>query len=311
VALRERISGVRGEGAHPVAGVLAASASVVVWGASSVLIKQVHDVSGLVISFHRLWIGALLTGVAFHLTGGRYTRRLLRVALPGGLAFGLDIVLFFSAVRETTVANATIIGALQPVLVLAIASRLFGEQPRLSDAFWACVAIAGAVIVVANAADGGQASRQGDLLAVAALFAWTWYFVASKRARAELGSFEYLAALSLVAAVAVTPVVLLSGDRLAVPKASGWITIAAIAMINGALGHFLMNWAHGHVPIVVVSLLTLAIPVFAAGAAAIFIDEPVTLAQAGGMALVIAALSIVVIRTSRSVPEVIEPPAAP
>jgi drug/metabolite transporter (DMT)-like permease len=167
------------------------------------------------------------------------------------------------------------------------------------------------VIVVANAADGGQVSRQGDLLAVAALFAWTWYFVASKRARAELGSFEYLAALSLVAAVAVTPVVLLSGDRLAVPKASGWITIAAIAMINGALGHFLMNWAHGHVPIVVVSLLTLAIPVFAAGAAAIFIVEPVALAQAGGMALVIAALSIVVIRTSRSVPEVIEPPAAP
>jgi drug/metabolite transporter (DMT)-like permease len=291
--------------------VLAATASVVVWGMSSVLIKQVHGVSGLVISFHRLWIGALLTGVAFLLTGGRYTRRLLRLALPGGLAFGLDIVLFFSAVQDTTVANATIIGALQPVLVLAIASRLFGEKPHLSDAFWACVAIAGAVIVVVNAAEGGDASRRGDLLAVAALFAWTWYFVASKRARVELGSFEYLAALSLVAAVAVAPVVLLSGDRLGVPETSGWVTIVAIAMINGALGHFLMNWAHAHVPIVVVSLLTLAIPVFAAGAAAVFIDEPVTLGQIGGMALVIASLSIVVVRTSRAVPEVVEPAEPP
>jgi drug/metabolite transporter (DMT)-like permease len=291
--------------------VLAATASVVVWGMSSVLIKQVHGVSGLVISFHRLWIGALLTGATFLLTGGRYTRRLLRLALPGGLAFGLDIVLFFSAVQDTTVANATIIGALQPVLVLALASRLFGEKPHLSDAFWACVAIAGAAIVVVNAAEGGDASRRGDLLAVAALFAWTWYFVASKRARAELGSFEYLAALSVVAAVAVAPVAVLSGDRLGVPEASGWITLVAIAVINGALGHFLMNWSHAHVPIVVTSLLTLAIPVFASAAAALFIDEPVTLGQVAGMVLVIASLSIVVLRTSRAVPEVVEPAEPP
>jgi drug/metabolite transporter (DMT)-like permease len=120
VALRERISGVRGEGRHPVAGVVAAAASVVVWGMSSVLIKQVDGVSGIIISFHRLWIGAVLTTVAYLAAGGRITRRLLRVALPGGLAFGLDIVLFFTAVKETTVANATIIGALQLVLVLAL-----------------------------------------------------------------------------------------------------------------------------------------------------------------------------------------------
>jgi drug/metabolite transporter (DMT)-like permease len=304
---------VRAEGRHPVAGVVAATASVVVWGGSSVMIKQVDGVSGMAISFHRLWIGALLTSLAFLATGGRITRRLLRLALPGGLAFGLDIVLFFTAVKETTVANATIIGALQPVLILALAKRLFGETPRLTDAFWACVAIAGAAIVVFAAADSGDASRRGDLLAVAALFAWTWYFVASKQARVELSSFEYLAGLSLVAAVAVSPVALLSGERLAVPQTSGWLLIVAIALVNGALGHFLMNWAHGHVPIVVASLLTLAIPAFAAAAAAVFIDEPLTLAQVGGMVLVIASLSIVVLRTSRAVPdlpEAVEPPTA-
>lgn len=183
------------EDKRPVAGVSAAAASVFVWGMSSVLIKQVHGVSGIIISFHRLWIGALLTTVTYLAAGGRITRRLLRVALPGGLAFGLDIVLFFTAVKETTVANATIIGALQPVLVLALAKRLFGETPRLTDAFWACVAIAGAAIVVVNATDAGAASSRGDLLAVAALFAWTWYFVASKQARVQLGSFQYLAGL--------------------------------------------------------------------------------------------------------------------
>jgi drug/metabolite transporter (DMT)-like permease len=308
MALRERIGDVRSDGRHPVAGLMAAAASVVVWGASSVLIKQIDGVSGLAISFHRLWIGAVLTGALFLATGGRYSRRFLRLCLPGGIAFALDIALFFTAVRQTSVANATVVGALQPVLVLALASRLFGEHPRLSDAFWSCVAIAGAVVVVTGGTGGGAVSRQGDLLAVGALLAWTWYFVASKRARVELGSFEYLAGLSAVAAVAITPVVLLSGEGLAVPQASGWATIVMIAMVNGALGHFLMNWSHAHVPLVVVSLLTLAIPVFAAAAAAVFIDEPVTWTQVAGMAVVLAALAIVVLRSSQRVPEVVAVP---
>jgi drug/metabolite transporter (DMT)-like permease len=302
VALRDRIGGATGAERRPVAGVVAAGASVVVWGASAVLIKQVHGVSGVAISFHRLWIGALLTGAVFLLTGGRYSWRLLRLALPGGVAFGLDICLFFTAVKETSVANATVIGALQPVLILAIARRLFGERPGLVEAFWACVAIAGAAIVVTGGASDGVASRRGDLLAVAALGAWTWYFVASKRARVELSSFAYLAGLSLVATAAVTPLVLVSGERLAVPRPSGWATIVAIAVINGALGHFLMNWAHGHVPIVATSLMTLAIPVFATASAALFIDEPVTALQLLGMVVVIGALAVVVFRTSRDVP---------
>ena len=285
---------------RPLAGVLAVAAAVLVWGASSVLVKQVDGVGPVAISFHRLWIGAALTAVAFVASGGRFSRRLIRLAAPGGIAFGADIVLFFSALTETSVANATVIGALQPVLVLAIARRLFGERPGLTEAFWAVVAIAGAVIVVSGASSTGEASPTGDILAVGALVAWTWYFVASKRARTELTSFEYLAGLSLVAAVAVAPFALLSGERLSVPAASEWATIVVIAVVNGALGHFLLNWAHNHVTIVVVSLMTLAIPVGAAATAAIVIDEQVTGAQLVGMAVVIASLAVVVLRTSRS-----------
>jgi drug/metabolite transporter (DMT)-like permease len=289
-------------------GIAAAAAAVVVWGASSVLIKEVDGVSGLAIGFHRLWIGALLSSAAFLLSGGRITRRLIRLSLVGGIAFALDIVLFFVAVQKTTVANATIIGALQPVLVLCLASRLFGERPKLGDGLWAVVAIAGAAGVVFGADAGGEASRQGDLLAVGALFAWTWYFVASKQARRELGSFEYLVGLSIVAVVITSPVVLVSGERLAVPEWKGWAIILTIAVVNGALGHFLMNWAHAHVPLVVVSLMTLAIPVIATATAAALIDEPITAEQVAGMIVVVIALGVVVVRSTGRVPAEPLPP---
>jgi drug/metabolite transporter (DMT)-like permease len=288
-------------------GVGAAAVAVAVWGTSTVLIKLVDDVSGLGIGFYRLVIGASALVVVHLARGGTITLALLRACFAGGVAFGLDIILFFTAVQETTIANATVIGALQPILVMALAPRLFGEHPRVADLLLGAVAIGGCVIVVTGAPDDGVRSLYGDLLATTALFAWTWYFVASKRARRTLGSFEYLVGLSIVAVVVLLPFALVSASDLGTPSAEGWLIIAAIAGINGALGHILMNWAHAHVPIVVTSLLTLAIPVFAATAAWAFVDERITGAQVAGTAVVIGSLSVVVLHQARSAAVAPEP----
>lgn len=288
---------------RPVLGLSAATAAVVVWGASSVLIKEVDGVGGVAVSFHRLWIGAGFTVALFLATGGRITVDLLRRSLPGGLCFLADIILFFSAVQETSVANATVIGALQPVLVLLVAAPLFGERSRLVDLVWGAVAIGGAAVVVLGGDAGGANSRFGDLLAVGALVVWTGYFITSKQARRGLSSFEYLVGLSIVSAVGVLPFPWLFGQSLHVPQTDGWVILVLVAVLNGALGHFLMNWSHNHVPLLVVSMLTLGIPVVAAAVAAAFIDEPLNALQIGGMVVAVGALALVVIGTGRRSPD--------
>ncbi len=207
-------------------GVLAATTAVVLWGATAVLVKEV-DLEGVAVSFHRLWIGALLIVAIFTARGGRITLDLLRRSLPGGICFLLDIVLFFSAVQETSVANATVIGALQPILVVLVSFRLFGEHARLVDLAWGLVAIAGTVVVVMGGDAGGASSRFGDLLAVGALFAWTGYFITSKQARQGLTSFEYLTGLSIVAAIGIIPLPWLFGQSLAVSSAGDWVILVA------------------------------------------------------------------------------------
>src|SRR5687768_13131774 len=112
---------------RPVAGTVAVLVAVTVWGGVAVVARLVEDVDGVVLGFHRLWVGALVTLVVLYATGRRLTWMVLRRSLPGGLAFALDIALFFSALKHTTVANATVVGALQPALVLLVAGRLFGE----------------------------------------------------------------------------------------------------------------------------------------------------------------------------------------
>jgi drug/metabolite transporter (DMT)-like permease len=290
---------------RPGMGMLSAIAAVLVWGASSVLIKQVDDLNGLGIACYRVWLGAAVVSIAFVASGGRITWRLLRLSLFGGITFGLDIVLFFCAVQETSIANATVIGALQPVLVLLVAGRLFGEEPRAVEIGWGAVAIGGAALVVLGGDGGGANSLFGDLLAVGALVAWTGYFVFTKSARRDLTAFEYLTGMAIVAAVAVVPIPLVYPDALGTTDASGWLTIVYITLVNGLLGHFLMSWAHGHVTLLTLSLLTLGIPVFSAAAAALWIDEPLALLQVGGMVVVLAALGLVSISSARRSPEIV------
>lgn len=285
---------------RPVAGTVAVLFAVSVWGGMAVIVRKVDHVDGLVLGFHRLWIGALATVVIFYATGRRLSRRSFRLSLLGGLAFGSDIVLYFSAIKNTTVANATVVGALQPALVLLIAGPMFGEPVTASIVTWSAVAIAGVVIVVYGSSGAPVWSVAGDLLAVGALLAWTVYFVASKRVRQQIAPFEFLTAMIVIAALLVAPVALLSGQRLDPGGPGQWAWIVAIAVGSGGVGHLLLNWAHAHIDLSVMSLLTLMVPVVAVISAVIFLDESIEWVQVAGMAIVLAAVGVVAVGTTRT-----------
>ena len=82
---------------RPLAGVLAAATGVVLWGCLVPLAKAADDVNGIVLGFHRLWIGSFAVLGVFYGTGGRLSKAGLRTSCRGGILFGLDIIFFFSA----------------------------------------------------------------------------------------------------------------------------------------------------------------------------------------------------------------------
>jgi drug/metabolite transporter (DMT)-like permease len=284
-------------GRRPLAGAAAALGGVVLWGSLVVLVKTGEETNGLVIGFHRIWVGAL--GVALvALAVGRFPdRRAFRLSLAGGLLFAADIVLFFSAIKLTTVANATIVGALQPMILLYVGARQFGERITGGLVVLTAIAVGGAALVAVGSADAtGGWSPLGDLLAVAALATWAGYFAASKQARRSLGTLEYLTAFLVIAAVCVAPVAVAFGGGLAVDGET-WAVILVLALGSGAVGHFLMNWSHGHIPLYLASLLTLSLPAVSAVSAALFLGEPLIGLQVMGIAVVVGALAVVVHRT--------------
>ncbi|MBV8691176.1 MAG: DMT family transporter, partial [Actinobacteria bacterium] len=131
----------------PARGMSAALLAVLMWGAGPVMARGIH-MPGMVVVFWRLWIGGVVTAAVLYTRGGRLSWRVLRLSLAGGIAFGVNISFFFSALKLTTVANATVISALQPALLFLVAGPLFGEHVRGRDVAWTATAIGGVALVV-------------------------------------------------------------------------------------------------------------------------------------------------------------------
>ena len=154
-------------------------AAVTLMGVGSVVAKA-SALDGPVLALHRAWGAAAIYVGLFLAVGGRINRTSLRAAAPGGLFFGFELALFFSSIQLTTVANATMLIALQPVAVLLFFSRRFDEVVTRRQVVLSVVALVGVGLVVFGSTGSPSWSPLGDLLGVGALAAWTLYFVWSK-----------------------------------------------------------------------------------------------------------------------------------
>jgi len=233
--------------------------------------------------------------VVAYATGGRLSWRLCRQATLIGICFAISIIASFTSFRETSIANATLIPALQPALVLIFAARMFGERRTRADIICVIVSFLGVAAVVLASTAGGN-SIYGDLLAVVNLLVFTIYFLLAKHVRTgNVHSWALLATIFLITAVIVTPwAIAVDGGVTALPGAEDWLLVLAIVLGPGMVGHGFITWAHHYVDVSVTSTLTLASPVVAIIGAWLIYSESLTAVQIVGAIAVLGALGVLV-----------------
>jgi drug/metabolite transporter (DMT)-like permease len=234
--------------------------------------------------------------------------RMLRKSFWGGLSLGLDIVFFFTAVKLTTIVNATTIGSLQPLVVAVFAARMFGERIGLRDICAALVAIAAVVVIVVESSGTPEWNGAGDLAAVGALFCWAAYFGFSKRSGGVITSTEYTAGTGFWTTIVAGTTGVVVGQDMSFPASGEWFPLLVLVLGTGVLGHSMMNWSLVRIPLWLGSTLTLLIPVVSSVAAWIWLGEPLTWIQILAMTVVIGALATI-IRSQRR-PEPVRAPQA-
>jgi drug/metabolite transporter (DMT)-like permease len=294
-------------------GIAAATVAMVVWGFSGVLVV-LTKLPALVVALERMWLGVPFIALLLAVTRRRLAWSVLWRSVPGGVLLCGDIALFFTAVKMTSIADASLIGALQPALVLFVAGPLFGERVTGATVAWTACAIAGVAAVVLGAGHTGRSELVGDSLAFGSLCCWTGYWLVSKRARAvpqtmagnstgaakPLGSIEYTSAVLLVAAVAMAPVTLLSGEHVTTGTAVDWLWMLIMVLGPGGVAHLMSNWAHRFVDVSVSSVIVSVSPVVAAASATVVLGQSLNVVEVTGGLVAVLAVSVVAHQAARS-----------
>src|SRR5262249_60291807 len=99
---------------------LAVGTAVFCGGIAPLLVRGISAPSGTIV-LYRLWIAFPAMLVLAGLARTPLTRQVAWRAVPAGVMFALSVLTGFASFQQTSVANATLITALTPVIVLPIA----------------------------------------------------------------------------------------------------------------------------------------------------------------------------------------------
>jgi len=211
-------------------------------------------------------------------------------SLLAGLFFAGDLAFWHYGIRYTSVANATVLANLSPVVVTAVAWFAFKERPGRVFLTGLVLALSGAWTMAAAAQGGRPGALLGDLLSVTTALWYGLYFIAMRQARQGEGAGRAMF-WSTAGAVPILLVVAIAlGEPLAPASMGGWLACLGLAVAH-VTGQGAIAWALGRLPTATASVVVLAQPVVAAIVAFFLFREILTpLQMAGGVLTLIGVV---------------------
>jgi drug/metabolite transporter (DMT)-like permease len=231
-------------------------------------------------------------------TRRRVTRADVRQVWVPGVCFGLAIAVLFGGVTRNSVANAALIGALAPFLIVPVGAWLFSEYFSWPAIAFAVIAFGGVALVLLSAPPGGDATLAGNVFAVIAMLLMVAYVTSTRHRRGEMDVTRFMATISPIAVVAVVPIAAAQGDVFGM-SARGWVYTAILTLTSGMTAQGLLVYAQKTVQIGTIGVAQQVQPALAVVWSFLLLGELINARQAAGIAIVILGLTAFVVAQQR------------
>jgi drug/metabolite transporter (DMT)-like permease len=222
-----------------------------------------------------------------------------KLFLAASLGITLNQLLYMVGLSRTSVAHASIVMALNPATVYALALLMGLEQPAIRRFLGMAIALGGiAVLQLAKSGDS-VATVGGDLLVFIGSSGFAGYTVLGKSLTHKYGTIYVTAISFVVGAVSLLPVAYFSGQRIELASISGaaWLSLVYLIVMHSVLCYLIFYYLLTHSSASRVSLFSYVQPVLASLFAWVLLAEPITAPIVGGGLLVGAGVWLAERRT--------------
>lgn len=241
--------------------VLVAGAAII--GLAPILVR-LADAGPAAIGFWRVTFAMpLLALIAMRTDGG--VGRPSKFALLAGVAFACDLGFWHYSIHFTSVANATVLTNLTPVVVTAAAWIFLKQRPARLFVAAVGLAVAGAWLMAIGRGEhaAGANPPLGDALALTTAVWYALYFLAISAARRNVGATRVMFWSGVASAPLLLTAALVLGEDIFPMTNGGWAALVALGVMHVA-GQGSIAWALGRLPAATASVVVLVQPVVAA-----------------------------------------------
>jgi drug/metabolite transporter (DMT)-like permease len=243
------------------------------------------------------WRLAFATPLLALMAGRRGTAsigRPSRAMVLAGVFFALDLACWHYGIRYTSVANATVLPNLTPVLVTLASWVFFKERPRPIFLVGLVAAVGGAVLMAGTGpaeARPGPLPHIGDALSVSTAVWYGLYFMSVRAARLARSTLSVMLWSCLIGAPPLLLTAVLMREQVLPASALGWAAVVGLGLAH-VFGQGSIAWALGRLPASTASVTVLVQPVVAGVLAYLIFSEVLTPLQAAGGALALVGVVV-------------------
>jgi drug/metabolite transporter (DMT)-like permease len=216
------------------------------FGTASIFIRLLPGVDVFSIAFWRLIIAAIALALILLALRKPFSPKLVqqnfRDLVVLGIFLGLHFILFVSAVKDTTILNATVLVNTTPIFSMFISAFLFNARPsRLAILGLAISFIGVCTIAVADTQSlGFSLHLRGDLEATSAAVVEAFYLNLGRKTRSQMPVLTTMLPIYLLAALVIGVLSIPAGAVLASPSNAELILfLVGLGLLPTAISHTL------------------------------------------------------------------------
>ena len=261
---------------------------------TSLVVRSVVTVPALVLAFWRMFTASgMLWGYSVIRPAGSLSLINKKRIIFAGIFLGCHFACFFLGIRNTSIANATLLGCVAPIFTVIIS--IF-QKKKINKMTYVglIIAIVGGGIVQSGDISLNSANLFGNSIALLSALFLAITFVLAEEIRQETANVVYGRSLFFVASITVLFIAATAGDSILNFKPGDIPWFLFLGLVPSIFGHNLLNYAVKYITPTAVSSVPLGEPIIASLFALLLFGEAIPFGALLGGPIVLIGVYIII-----------------
>ena len=261
---------------------------------TSLVVRSVATVPALVLAFWRMFTASgMLWGYSVIRPAGGLSPINKKRIIFAGIFLGCHFACFFLGIRNTSIANATLLGCMAPIFTVFIS--IFQKKKINKMTYVGLIlAIVGGGIVQSGDISLNSVNLFGNSIALLSALFLAITFVLAEEIRQETNSIVYGRSLFFVASITVLFIATTTGDSILNFKIGDIPWFLFLGLVPSIFGHNLLNYAVKYITPTAVSSVPLGEPIIASIFGLLLFGEAIPIGALLGGPVVLIGVYIII-----------------